>query len=84
MFHKVSSLTEAGSDYVAVIRERLNFPRGSLFVCHNVTILQDSDCEHSPENFFSDLSLESGVGDIRIRPETEVLINDTREPECGS
>ena len=80
-----SSLTVADSDYVAVIRERLNFPRGSLFVCHNVTILQDSDCECSLENFFSDLSLKSGVGDILIQPETaEVLINDTRESECGS
>ena len=76
----------AGSDYVAVIRELLMFPRGTVRVCHTVTINQDNECEILPENefFFSDLSLVSGVGDIIIRPPTaQVIIDDTAEPECG-
>ena len=78
--------TVAGSDYVAVIRELLNFPRGTVRVCHRVTINQDDECEIIPENefFFSDLVLESGVGEIILRPLTaQVVIDDTAEPECG-
>ena len=76
----------AGEDYVAVIRITLNFPRGTEHVCHTITILQDDECEVLPVNksFFSDLSLESGVGEILIQPPTaEVIIDDTEEPECG-
>ena len=84
-FHS-SSHTVAGEDYVAVIRMPLNFPRGTERVCHTITILQDDECELLPENesFFSDLSLESGVGEIIIQPPTaEVIIDDTGEPDCG-
>ena len=76
----------AGEDYVAVIRMPLNFPRGTERVCHTITILQDDDCEVLSENesFFSELSLESGVGVIIIEPPTaEVIIDDTEEPQCG-
>ena len=77
----------AGQDYVAVVREMLNFPRGTMRVCHTVTINQDDECEYFPENeyFFSDLSRESGVGEIIIQPTTaQVIIDDTQEPECGA
>ena len=76
----------AGDDYVAIIREPLMFPRGTLYVCHTVTINQDNECEILPENefFYSDLDRESGVGDIIIQPDTaQVIIDDTAEPECG-
>ena len=76
----------AGEDYVAVFREPLMFPQGTVRVCHNITIIQDNECEILPENedFFSDLSLEEGVGDIILRPPTaQVIIDDTTEPECG-
>ena len=75
----------AGEDYIAVIRMPLNFPRGTERVCHIITILQDDECEVLPENeSFSDLSLESGVGEINIQPPTaELIIDDTEEQECG-
>ena len=78
----------AGSDYDAVLRALLQFPRGRMRVCHRVTIRQDSDCELPPrarlEYFFSDLSHESGVGEINIVNETaQVFISDVGEPECG-
>ena len=74
----------AGNDYVAVKRQSLNFSHGTMRACHTVIILQDSDCKQPPENFFSDLSLVSGVGDILMRLETvEVFIDDALEPECG-
>ena len=62
------------------------FPRGTERVCHTVIINQDDECELLPENesFFSNLSLESGVGEIIIQlPTAEVIIDDTEEPECG-
>ena len=76
----------AGDDYVAVIKEPLMFPRGTVHVCHTVTINQDNECEILPENefFFSDLSLESGVGEIVIQsPTAQVIIGDAAELECG-
>ena len=62
------------------------FPRGTVRVCHTVTINQDNECEILPENefFFSDLSLESGVGEITLQPPiAQVIIDDAAEPECG-
>ena len=76
----------AGEDYVAVIREPLRFPPDTVRVCHNITIIQDDECEILPVNefFYSDLRNESGVGEIIIRPATaQVIIDDTAEPECG-
>ena len=62
------------------------FPRGTVRVCHNITIIQDNECEILPddESFFSDLERESGVGEIILEPPTaQVIIDDTAEPECG-
>ena len=74
----------ADEDYIAVVREPLMFPRGTVRVCHTVDIIQDRECEDFPNEFFSDLMRESGVGEIIIRPPTaQVIIDDTAEPECG-
>ena len=75
----------AGEDYLAVIREPLMFPPGTVRVCHTVTIIQENECEILPNEFFSSvLSFESGVGKIIIQPPTaQVIIDDTAEPECG-
>ena len=76
----------AGDDYVAVIREPLMFSRGTVHVCHTVTINQDNECEILPENefFFTDLRLENGVGEIVVQsPTAQVIVDDTAELECG-
>ena len=60
------------------------FGVGDLRVCHDVDILDDNDCETPYEDFFSNLEYDSGVMPIIItRPRTQVIINDTAEPECG-
>ena len=63
----------------------LEFARGESESCHIVDILQDELCEHPvPENFFADLAYVSGIQDITIvRDVTQVLIDDSNEPECG-
>ena len=62
----------------------LTFVRGSILQCHNVSILQDDDCEQPPEDFFADLAYASGIQPININiPTTEVIINDSSEQECG-
>ena len=62
----------------------LMFGVGDLRVCHDVDILDDNDCETPYEDFFSNLEYDSGVMPIIItRPRTQVIINDTAEPECG-
>ena len=50
--------------------------------CHIINIVQDDLCEDN-ENFFSSLSLLSGMEPITIDPSTaEVVIDDSREVEC--
>ena len=63
----------------------LEFARGDSRRCHTVDIIQDNLCEHPvPENFFADLAYVSGIQDITIvRDVTQVLIDDSNEPECG-
>ena len=79
------SSTVAGDDYVAVVGELLVFPRGVDRVCHNVSILQDDECEVSRvEDFFYSLQYVSGVMPITIDPRrARIVISDTTEPECG-
>ena len=74
----------SGDDYVAVVDEILMFAEGVDRVCHNVTILQDDDCEIlRVEDFFSDLSYVSGDLPITIAPDVaRVIIDDSNEPEC--
>ena len=75
----------SGDDYVGVVDEILMFAEGMDRVCHNVTILQDNECEIlRVEDFFSDLSYVSGDPPITIAPDAaRVIIDDSNEPECG-
>ena len=62
----------------------MTFVRGSMLECHNVSILQDDDCEQPPEDFFADLAYVSGIQPIDINiPTTQVIIDDSGELECG-
>ena len=45
---------------------------------HTITIKQDMSCE---ELFYSTISLSSGIS--MIRPRVRVVIDDSRETECG-
>ena len=71
-------------DYVGVTAN-LMFGVGDSRVCHNVTIINDGDCEIDPiEDFFSNLAYAGGEQPINIDPaRTRAIINDTDEPECG-
>ena len=77
--------TVAGLDYVKVVGREFVFNRRDIRVCHNIDILQDSDLELVPnEFFFIDLSYVSGVQPIIIDPATaQVVIDDSAEPECS-
>ena len=60
------------------------FNTGDNRQCHTVNIVNDDECEEPAEDFFSNLELVSGVPIITvIRPEAQVFIDDTGEPECG-
>ena len=80
--HQPNVPTVPGVDYTDVPNQQLAFPRGSSRACHIIDILQDDLCEGN-ENFFSSLSLLSGMEPITIDPSTaEVVIDDSREVEC--
>ena len=74
----------SGVDYVGVSAD-LIFGFGDSRVCHNVTIIDDGDCEIDPiEDFFANLAYVSEEQPINIDPDrTHVIIDDTAEPECG-
>ena len=60
------------------------FWAGDSRVCYDVEIINDDDCETPYEDFFSNLEYDSGDMPIIItRPRTQVIVNDTAEPECG-
>ena len=64
---------------------RLDFASGDERACHNVSIIDNDICEDNPnENFFSSLEFGGGEQPITIDPaQTEVIIDDTNQPECG-
>ena len=72
-------------DYTAVVNQLLVFNLGDERVTHTITINQDNECEDdSSEDFFSNLAHVSGVQPITvIRPHSQVIIDDTLEPECS-
>ena len=48
-----------------------------------MVIIDDDDCEPTPENFFADLSLVSGEL-VTVLPNTaEIIIDDSEENDCG-
>ena len=53
----------AGVDYEQQ-SVNLEFSRGTVAKCHNVTILQDNDCELPMEKFFANLSYVTGIQTI--------------------
>ena len=65
--------------------EPLQFNQGDERVTHIITINQDDICENDPyEDFFSKLTLESGVQPITvIQPRAQVIIFDNMEVECS-
>ena len=48
---------------------------------HTITINQDMSCEDTNELFYSTISLPSGIS--MIQPRVRVIIDDSRETECG-
>ena len=64
---------------------RLDFAIGNERACHTVHIIDDDICEDDPnENYFSSLEFGGGVQPITVDPAlTEVIIDDTNQPECG-
>ena len=77
-------LTESPEDYVAVGGQSLQFNTGDTEICHTITINHDNMCEEPYEDFFSHLTLLSGVEPINVtRTPASVIINDTTEPECS-
>ena len=60
------------------------FGVGEIRVCHNVSIINDAICE--PDENFSFLLEYVSSGELPInldQPSTDVIIDDTVEPECG-
>ena len=77
-------LLVSGSDYAGVVDVPLMFEVGDDRVCHDVVIIDGDDCETPFEDFFSNLEYYSGDMPIIItRDRTQVIIDDTAEPECG-
>ena len=52
---------------------------------HTILINDDDNCEKNPnKNFFSNITLNSGIPDILVTiPRAHVTTDDTAEPECG-
>ena len=58
---------------------------GESRICHNITIVNDDECEEPAEFFFSNLAL-GAVGDPPIsltNTPARITIDDTDEPECS-
>lgn len=80
----MSATTVAGMDYQQRNGSLLTFSVGDTRACHTVELVQDVICESDNEYFFSDLTYVSGMQPITINPTTEVVIDDSAEPECKS
>ena len=73
------------ADYNGVANGILTYNQGDERVTHTIIINQDDLCETDPyEDFFSNLALNSGIQPITvIRRRSQIIINDTLEPECS-
>ena len=70
-------------DYTGVTNVSYVFEVGKVHVCHNVSIIDDTICEPD-ENFSYLLEYISGQLPINLdQPATNIIIDDTAEPECG-
>ena len=77
--------TVSPDDYTGVADVRLDFTIGQDRACHRVSIIDDDICEIDPnESFFSSLEFGGGELPITVDPSlTEVIIDDTNQPDCG-
>lgn len=75
----------AGDDYDPVSGELIEFNAGDVAQTHNITIKNDEECEHNPNEYFhSNITLQSGVGAISIQDSVAtVTIWDEAKLECG-
>ena len=73
------------NDYVQVSGQVIQFNAGDIAQMHTILINDDVNCEKDPnENFFSNITLNSGIPDILVTvPRATVTIDETAEPECG-
>ena len=72
-------------DFEPVVGIVLRFEVGESRICHNITIVNDDECEEPAEFFFSNLTL-GAVGDPPIsltNTPARITIDDTDEPECS-
>ena len=72
-------------DYTDISNVRLDFDIENDRACHHFGIRNDGICEIDPnESFFSSLEFGGGEQPIIVDPSlTEVIIDDTNQPECG-
>ena len=58
---------------------------GDVTQTHTISISDDDECENDPnENFFSNITLDSGIPDIAVTvPQATVTIDDSGEEECS-
>ena len=76
--------TVAPGDYEAVVNEIIQFNMGDVRVMHTIRINQDQICETDLDEFFSDVSFDSGMRPINVIRETATItIDDSAEPECS-
>ena len=63
----------------------IEFNTGDINQIHRINITQDEECEDDPNEYFSsNIVLDSGVQPIEvIRPQTNITVIDTLEPESG-
>ena len=78
-------IIESPDDYVGGSGQIIQFITGDISHTHTITITQNHFCEIDPnEYFFSNIVLVSGVQPIQvIKPQANITINDSLEPECG-
>ena len=74
--------TVSPDDYLGQVMD-IQFNVGDARICYNISIIDDSICEGTSENFLSQLSLISGSAIQFQLGITEVIIEDDLEPECG-
>ena len=72
-------------DYQGVTDQIIMFEAKDVTKSHRIIINQDMECDIPPnENFFSNISLNSGISDIFVtKPRATVTIDDSGEVECS-
>ena len=91
MFLLVSSNLEHNSgaaspdrDYVAVSDELVRFNVGDTYKTHTIFINDDTICDNTSRNIFSNIALSSGNQLIRvINPQATIIIDDSNEIDCS-